>query len=463
MPEVESHSSEMGSRRSDRRKTGRRGRRRGVQIRAGSVKQARLEAGLSLGQVALGDISRTAIYFVETGKAKPSMETLRLIADRTGKPLDFFLTEPVTSALPAAEIAEVERLMAVGDNVGAAARSEHLLGQRVDLESEANIKLLAALAYLRLAQPIPGRRYASAARGYFERSGDKLKTAEALGTEAQAAYLMQDPSALPLAESALETLRALSYIPHATESRLLMVLAGVHLVNQNWHEAIETYEQAISAADVVQDLHQLSLMYSGLSLAYQESGRINDATRYAQKAVTIHETLNDRLSLARSLNNVGWMLVRMKEFGSARHHIERAIRIFEDESVEIGIGIFYMTLCELEFALGHLDRATEIARETAARSSRLGETALECEAHAWLGRIAAQQDRHDDADAEFAAAISAAESLGPAARLAQVHEAYAEVLEARGDLAAANRHLRQALGSSRPSAARAAESRIAIA
>src|SRR5213075_458775 len=69
----------------------RRGRRRGVEIRPGSVKQARLEAGLSLGDVARNDISRTAIYFVETGKAKPSIETLRLIAERTNKPLDFFL------------------------------------------------------------------------------------------------------------------------------------------------------------------------------------------------------------------------------------------------------------------------------------------------------------------------------------------------------------------------------------
>jgi len=58
-----------------------------VEIRPGSVKQARLEAGLSLGQVAQADISRTAIYFVETGKSKPSMETLQLIATRTSKPM----------------------------------------------------------------------------------------------------------------------------------------------------------------------------------------------------------------------------------------------------------------------------------------------------------------------------------------------------------------------------------------
>src|SRR5439155_20883237 len=87
------HASEPGgpTRQENVASSRRRGRRRGVEIRPGSVKQARLESGLSLGQVARNDISRTAIYFVETGKAKPSSETLRLIAERTNKPLDLFL------------------------------------------------------------------------------------------------------------------------------------------------------------------------------------------------------------------------------------------------------------------------------------------------------------------------------------------------------------------------------------
>ncbi|HYL07987.1 MAG TPA: tetratricopeptide repeat protein [Candidatus Udaeobacter sp.] len=444
--------------------SGRRGRRRGVEIRPGTVKQARMDAGLSLGQVARSDISRTAIYFVETGKAKPSMETLRLIADRTGRPLDYFLAETATAPLPAADLAELERLMAVGDNLGAAARTEHLLGQRLDPESEARVKLIAAMAYLRLAQPAAARRYAVAARTYFERTGDRVTAVEALGSEAQAAYLMQDPAALPLAESALEILRTLKSYPQAAQARVLAILAAVHLQNQNWQEAIDKYEEAIAAGDVVQDLRNLSVMYSGLSLAYQESGQINDATRYAQKALTIHETLNDRLSLARTLNNLGYMLVQLDEFGPARRHIERAITIFEEEGVETGKGNFILSLAELEFAQGDLQAAEAKALEAAALSARLGERAIEAESHVWLGRIAAERGDEAAADSEFAFAVGAAGELGPGPRLSQVHEAYAEVLEARGDLGRANRHLKEALAASQPAGARRAVlSRIAIA
>src|SRR5260221_2893513 len=76
----------------------RRGRGTGVPIRAGSVAQARREARLTLAEVAGAQLSRTAIRLVEKGLARPSMETLRLIARRTGKPLAFFLQDDVSAS-----------------------------------------------------------------------------------------------------------------------------------------------------------------------------------------------------------------------------------------------------------------------------------------------------------------------------------------------------------------------------
>src|SRR5260370_42005615 len=117
MSEVGAHpSAEDAPRAIGKASSGRRGRRRGVEIKSGTVKQARAEAGLSLAQVAGGEISRTAIYFVETGKAKPSMETLKLIAERTGRPLDYFLIPPSTmEARSSTSTAALERLVVTGD------------------------------------------------------------------------------------------------------------------------------------------------------------------------------------------------------------------------------------------------------------------------------------------------------------------------------------------------------------
>jgi transcriptional regulator with XRE-family HTH domain len=58
------------------------------------VHEARIEAGLSLGQLAGDDVSRTFIHFVEQGKSRPSKGVLSLIARRTGKPMSYFIQQP---------------------------------------------------------------------------------------------------------------------------------------------------------------------------------------------------------------------------------------------------------------------------------------------------------------------------------------------------------------------------------
>jgi tetratricopeptide (TPR) repeat protein len=428
----------------------RRGRRQGVEIRPGSVKEARTKAGLSLGQVARGDISRTAIYFVETGKAKPSQETLELIAQRTGQPLDFFLTGAGTADRhPALRIAELERLLATGDNAGVVAAAESALAQGYDPESAARIKLHASMARLRMAQPVIGRRLAVEARMYFEKAGDLEKVAEALGHEAQAAGLMQDPAGVHIAEGALATCRSLRPIPKVLEARLLRVLGHQLLMSERWPDAIACYEEAISIGDVVQDLQQLSLLYGGMSYAHQELGQISEASRYAQKALTIHEMLHDRLSQARSLNNLGWMLVKLGEFAAARTHLDRSLAIFEEQGVQVGKAEVLMSLATLEFGEGRLETAAATARRSLELASSLDEVATAAEGYTLIGQIAARRARDLETDAAFEHALSYGQRAG-GARLSRVHEAYAEVLEARGDLVNANRHLKQALTARRP-------------
>jgi tetratricopeptide (TPR) repeat protein/DNA-binding XRE family transcriptional regulator len=433
--------------------SGRRGRRIGIEVKPGTVKQARLEAGLSLGQVARGDISRTAIYFVETGKAKPSMETLRLIADRTGRPLDYFLVSKSAERPSSMSITEIERLIATGDNVGAAAAGESALGQDLSADTSARIKFHMSTAYLRLAQPLVGRRLATAARAYFEQAGDVCMVAECLGNEATAAYLMEDAAALGLAEGALATCRSVKPMPAVLESRLLFILGSVHVINQDWQAAIETYQQAIAAGDVVQDLRRLSQLYSGLSLAHQELGQFREAGQFAQRALTIHQTLDDRLSLARSENNLGILLLRGGELVAAKPHIERGLQLFNEAGVDIGKANVILSLSELALAKYSLGEAEELGREALDLARRLSEFATVAEAHYWLAKVAEARGDEEAVDAEFEAAFDALGHESAKGRAARYHAMYAEILEGRGDLAAANRQLKLALAATPPSAA----------
>jgi tetratricopeptide (TPR) repeat protein/DNA-binding XRE family transcriptional regulator len=446
MSEVHAHPAADGPREIGKATSGRRGRRKGVEIKAGTARQARLEAGLSLGQVAGTEISRTAIYFVETGKAKPSMETLKLIASRTGRPLDFFLTRPSTmEARSTAGTLEIERLIVTGEHAEALGLAEAHLAVERDPEIAARIKFLMATAHLRLAQPVPARRLASSARAYFEVAGDMLMIAECLGTEASAAYLAQDPGALALAEGALATCRALKASVPTTEARLLAILGNVHSTNKNWQAAIDAYELAIAAGDVIQDLRRLSLIYSDLSVAHQELGRFNEAARYAHRAIGIHETLSDRLSLARSENNLGMLLLRRGDLADAQAHFERALSLFEDAGVEPQRANMLMSMCELNFLRGDLEAAERWAGQALEFATRASEQVNTGGAHVWLGRIAEAGGDQGQADAEFSAAFEFFTDPTSSQRLSEAHAVYAEILERRGDLSAAVQHLKWAL------------------
>ena len=65
------------------------------------IKQARLEAGLSQRQLCGQRITRNMLSLIESGKARPGMDTLTFLAAQLGKPIGYFLEEQ--AALPERE------------------------------------------------------------------------------------------------------------------------------------------------------------------------------------------------------------------------------------------------------------------------------------------------------------------------------------------------------------------------
>lgn len=101
------------------------------------MRQARLAAGLSLADVAGGDVSRTMIHFIEHGRARPSERVLALIAERTGKPVAYFTVAGPESPRASAEESFSHQLAAVATS----ARRFAAAGRLTKSEREA-VKML---------------------------------------------------------------------------------------------------------------------------------------------------------------------------------------------------------------------------------------------------------------------------------------------------------------------------------
>ena len=62
------------------------------------LKQARLDAGLSQKALCGDRITRNMLSQIENGSAHPSMDTLRYLAGRLGKPVSYFLEEQTVTS-----------------------------------------------------------------------------------------------------------------------------------------------------------------------------------------------------------------------------------------------------------------------------------------------------------------------------------------------------------------------------
>jgi hypothetical protein len=102
-------------------------------------------------------------------------------------------------------------------------------------------------------------------------------------------------------------------------------------------------------------------------------------------------------------------------------------------------------MAELALSQNNLTEATRLSGEARDLARRLNEFATAADAHFWLAKVAEARDDEREVDAEFAAAFEALGQEPGKGRAARYHAMYAEILEARGDLAGANRQLKLAL------------------
>jgi tetratricopeptide (TPR) repeat protein len=439
---------------------GRSGRRRlpGINLRPGAVKLARQEAGLSLAKVAAGHVTAPAIFLIETGRTRPSLPTLEHIARRTGKPVDFFLADPGgTTDETQAGLLELEAMLAEGRLAEAITLGQRLVGLGSSAHRLGRIRYFLAQAHVGLGQMEVASSLLQDAHAHFEAGNDPLMLAECLGMEAKVAYLTEKPGALQLAQQALAICRGLQPVPQATESRLLGILATVHVANREWQAAIKLYEEAIEVAGSLYDLRRLASTYSGLSLAYREAGQVEAAARYAGRSIALFEILRDRVSLARAENNLGLILLAQGDSVTARAHLDRSLELSHETELEVGRSHVLLSLCELCLQEGNPEGAREMAGQALRLAERLHEGANVAEAHIWLGRVAAEVGDDEAVDSEFEMAIRGLTDLGMTERLLICHGIYAEILERRGDLRSAYAHMKMALTASRPGLLKADE------
>jgi tetratricopeptide (TPR) repeat protein len=401
--------------------------------------------------VAGDELSRAAIHRVEQGKVRPSLRTLRVIAERTGQPLEHFLLPEAREQMEAGRdtrgelvLARVERLIVRGEIQEALEQIEQRLGAGGSERESAHLSYLAGRCHQRASRTLAALSSLRQARATFEQLGDERMAVECMAFEAAALGAEENPAALETAHEALRRCHAIEPVPRETEVRILNTLGGIHLTKHDWDRAMAAYQSAVEASGQVRDLERMAQIYDGMSLALQGVGNLQAAVRAAQRALALTNVRQNQLGLARAENNLGYLLMRMDRWDEAEEHLQHSLRLCEEAQITVGKCHVVLSLGHLRFLQGHNQAAEAAMLEAAELAEATGERMTLALAKQWLGRVYARMSQDRDSDRCFRSAISILSDPPAGSRLAECHSLYAQVLDDRGDVQAAVQHWRAA-------------------
>jgi tetratricopeptide (TPR) repeat protein len=427
-----------------------RGRLPGVEVDSSRIRQARLDAGLSMAKLAEPELTRQAIFLIEAGQTRPTMPTLEIIARRTGKPIEYFL--PVSNdSQPAhgqsvadARVEELQAFCLQQQFASAITLGLEMIRQPMSRRLEAYVRQYLGQALIRSSRPDEGLEHIRRAQALLEVEPDPWLAVECGDWEASALYLKEDSRALAVAERTLELCRTTEPRLPGTEARILEHIASIHVKNHSFERAIDFYEQALRAAGAVRDLPRLGRTYHGLSIAYQQRGDLAKAVEYTHKALALYALEHDTALLARGENELGLLLMRQGQMARAQEAFHSALSRFEAAGTEVAKSHILLSLGELQLRTGHHRDGIETVKKAIDMAKRLDERLAVASGHELMGRLLEKVGRRDLADKEFRLALKLLRVDGARDRLAETHAVYAEVLEARSDNRSASRHWKEA-------------------
>jgi len=427
------------------------------------IRQARQELGLTLTAVAGKDFTRAFLNQIELGRSQPSTQSLRIIAQRLQRPIDYFLEEPGDSiaALELA-LAEAEMSLLHGEAARAEALMTRILARTIPLELRTRAQLVLGTAYLRQGHPRKAMPVLEEAIAAAERSNWLQLLVELYDRMGSVHYLLRRAhSAGRWFEQAFERYEAAGLNDPVLKARILGHRANLHYVAGQPVEAIAAYESAIAAAEQVLDMPALAGIYEGLALSFQQTGQYGRALSYAQKGLRIFETLRDVRMAGELRLNMGEMLLQQGRVTEAeRLFTEGAERLRRIDDREL-LPLLVVGMAESALERDDADRASELIEQALDLATRSTDPIASVAVHRVAGRVAHARGRRETAHRHFERALEVAVTVDSPDLRARVTYDYARALEAEGDAAQAALRFRQAYEagrSPRPAATALSES-----
>jgi transcriptional regulator with XRE-family HTH domain len=433
------------------------------------LRQARLRAGLTQGELGQGRFSKSYLSAVERGRIKPSLAALAELAETLHVSIAYLLGEggELEVGPPSAE--REASLIALRDAAMALAQAHYTealtrldaLAEGAPLTERERIDraLLRGQALTALGEP--GQLEEAVA--VLRKAADQAHSQNDIRQEVRVRLALADAllargnhvAALAEIETCQNAWERGSLHDPAIFIQLRRLTGSANLAAGNIEIAREAFAQVLAASASLVDLHTAAIVYEGLARCALAAGQPAQAIPHLQESIAALQMTSERnrrpeLALRALLARVYHQLGQLH---AARDALLAGLPLAESLQFPRELARLNVELASVLFSLNDLEGAAAAAERALQAAQRLAAPEaqeLQGQASLIIARIAAA--RHDASMAEkaFNDALNLLSQTPDTAARADAQTQYATYLAAQGRFAEAYELMRRAYGEAMP-------------
>jgi tetratricopeptide (TPR) repeat protein len=418
------------------------------------LERARGRVGLTQAKLAGSELSKSFVSLLETARSTPSVETLLLLARRTGTSVAGLLLDSAELRLDTA-LSLIS--LARGAVLSRPAWVRNVISTVEELVPDTPLWLKAEILTIRaLASAAENRlkeaeRLAQQARRYAEQAGFGPGKAEALAILGHVALVRREfVEAFRLLGQAVEQYRESGALRSESGVRTLIWLgtASVKVGREKYARRIYEKARTLASRLNIQGLEGRALWGLG-HLAWTE-GDHGRATSLMLEARSAFEESEDLIDLSELMTNLGGLYREQGKLEQSLAAVQQSVRVIERLGNVRRRSAAYQEMARLYLQLGKLDEAQKAARQALQDANSVDDRQHRALSLAALGRVAAAQGQRNRAIRHLREATRLLKVLGLTAAWAEASRDLALLRQPATPAAEAEQYLAQAFGSRQP-------------
>jgi len=319
------------------------------------IRMARKEQGLTQHDLAQGIVTSSMICQIENGKAFPSYHVLSSLAERLGKPIEFFVSDTDATKRLRSSYTLAKALMEAGSYEKAYSLLKSIEDAHVTDPDEFHLTLSECCRklgkYEEATLPLDTMLTEAQHHGQHKRAFTLLVR---LGDIAETSG--QHQLALYRWHKAYDLLEKIEVDP-MEKNRLLTSMGVTYYKLEAVEEALTYLQIAYNQRETFVSLEELGQMYLMLSLSYRDKNDYAQASYFSDQAYTIFKSMTNRRMSTDVKRSLAVLLSKQGQFDEAMNLLHECLCEYEQQHDPFHIGLARLELAAVLHHAGHLTDA----------------------------------------------------------------------------------------------------------